>query len=127
MRIRKFKKQLFDAAYGSFLFCGLVSTLIGLASYVPMDTGTAGAIGLIILIPLSIVGIGAMILGLILSFLLRSHNPLVVLSILSIAFIIEVVSEAGSPSFYNSVILIYGVLAIGIPSWWFIVKRKDFW
>jgi len=120
------KKGKLRVAYGCFLFSGSIFALIGLISFIPMNTGTAGGIGLIFLVPLSIVAVVAICCGLILSYWLRPHVPLTVLSIASLVFIAEVISEAGPPLLYNSISIIYGTTSIGIPLWWFSCKHNRF-
>jgi hypothetical protein len=115
-----------NIAYGSFLFCGVVVLLTAIISLIPMSAGTAGGIGFLVLIPLSVLSITALLIGIWYAVRLRHNIPLIMLAILSILFVVEVITEFGSPLFYNSVNWIYGLIAIFLPLWWFFIKRKDY-
>jgi hypothetical protein len=126
MNNRHTKLKSYDIAYSSFLICGVVVLLTAITSLIPMSTGTAGSIGFLILIPLSIISAIALLVGLLYAIRLRQHMPLTVLAILSVLFVVEVISEFGPSLFYNSVNWIYGSIAIFMPLWWFFIKRKDY-
>ena len=93
-------------------------------SYLPMDTGTAGGLGFLALIPLFMASLGAMVVGMIYTVRLFNHWPLSILSVLSILFMAEFFTEYGSPTFYNLVPIVYGVIACIFAFAWFGVFRK---
>ena len=94
-------------AYGSFLFCGLLALAVGILDLVPMNDGTAAGIGFFLLIPLTLVAIGLMLVGMVLSIRLWRDWPLPFLSVLLILVFVAsntIVSEATSS-------LVYGLFA----------------
>lgn len=115
----------YDGAYGCFLFCGVVALVIGGASFIPMDTGTAGVLGIMVAVPLFLASLVAMIVGIGCTIIrLYNHWPLVVLSLLSALFITEVFTEYGSVNLYNLAPIFYGVSACGFSLAWFLILRK---
>ncbi len=114
----------YDVAYGCFLFCGVAVLLISELSFIPMDDGTAGGLGFLVFIPLSLVALVAMAVGIGYTIRLYNHWPLVVLSLLSVLFIAEVVTEYGSAKLYNAVPILYGLSASGFSLAWFLILRK---
>lgn len=115
----------YDIAYGCFFFCGVVDLLISTLSVIPMDTGDAGGLGFLVLIPLSIASLVTVVVGISYTIRFRKHWPLVVLSLMSVLFVTEAVTEYGSAKFYNAVSIIYGVTTCGISLVWFLVLRKQ--
>jgi hypothetical protein len=115
----------YDVAYGCFFFCGVVALLISTISVIPMDTGTSGGLGFMVLIPLSIASLVAMVIGISYTIRFRQHRPLVVLSLFSVLFVAEVVTEYGSVKFYNAVSTLYGLTTCGFSLAWFFVLRKQ--
>jgi hypothetical protein len=124
METSKSNIRNYDIAYACFTFCGGVALFIGVLSFVPMGTGTAGGIGILIMVPLSIASIGAMIAGLVYTVILFKHWPFVLLSLLSLLFIAEVVTEFGPVVFYNLVPVIYGIITSIFGFLWFTAGRK---
>ena len=116
----------YDIAYGSFLFCGVVVFLIAITSLIPMSSGTAGGIGFLIFVPLSVVTIVVLFIGLWHTVVLQKQMALTVLAVMSVLFVVETMTEFGSPYFYNSVNWIYGSIAILLPLRWFFIKRNDY-
>lgn len=114
----------YDLAYGCFLFCGLVVLFLGILSFIPMDDGIAGGLGFLVFIPLSMASLVAMVVGIGFSIRFYHHWPLVVLSLLSVLFIAEVVTEYGPAMLYNAVPILYGISACGFSLAWFLVLRK---
>jgi hypothetical protein len=119
-------KRKYDIAYGSFAFVGVTSLIVGLLSFVPMDTATAGGLGFLVLIPLSIISLAAILVGFVYTIILFRHRRLIILSLLSILFLIEAVAEYGSPLFYSFVPLLYGLIVCAFSFAWFFVRRKRF-
>ena len=114
-----------DLGYGAYLFCGLATLLISIASYIPMDNGTSGVLGLLFFVPLVIATAGAMAVGLIQTLKNYKHWPLVVISVLSVLLVMEIMTEFGPVWFYNSVPLIYGTVTCLLSIAWFTVIRKE--
>ena len=52
-----------DIAYACFIPPGIVHLIAGVSHFIPMDSGTAGGIGFLILIPLTIAAIVAVPIG----------------------------------------------------------------
>ena len=92
-------RQKYDIAYGCFLFCGVVALSISCLSFIPMDTGIAGGLGFLVVIPLSMASLVAMVIGIGYTIRLYHHWPLVALSLLSVLFVAELVAEYGSIKF----------------------------
>ena len=118
------KITIYDIAYGAFLFCGVSALSISIINFIPMGTGTAGVLGLLFAVPVALVLIVMMATGIILTVKLYKHWQLVTLSISSILFIVELVTEAGPSGFYNLVPVIYGLITCVLTFSWFLLRRK---
>jgi len=114
----------FDIAYGSFLFCGVVALSISILSYIPMGSGTAGGLGFLVFIPLSLASLAAIVVGIVHTIKRYHHWQLVVLSVLSVMFVAEMITEYGSVMFYNLVPIVYGVCTCVFSFVWFVILRK---
>ena len=126
MSVRHPSQKSYDFAYGCFLFCGAVIFLTTVIGLIPMSTGTAGGIGFLILIPLSVVTIIVLFIGLWRVIVLQKQIALTVLAGISVLFVAEIVTEFGSPLFYNVANWTYGSIAILLPLRWFFIKRKNY-
>ena len=126
MSVRHPSQKSYDFAYGCFLFCGVVVFLTAVIGLIPMSTGTAGGIGFLILIPLSVVTIIVLFVGLWRTIVLQKQIALTVLAGISILFVAEIMTEFGSPLFYNVVNWTYGSITILLALRWFFIKRKNY-
>jgi hypothetical protein len=124
MNNQEFNTRDFDIAYGSFLFCGVVALSISVLSYIPMDSGTAGVMGFLVFIPLSLASLAAIVVGIVLAIKLYHHWQLIILSVLSVMFVAEMITEYGSVMFYNMVPIFYGVITCAFSLVWFGILRK---
>ena len=124
MKNKNLSQSEYDIAYGCFLFSGVALLLISGFSYIPMDTGSAGGLGFLVLIPLFMASLGAMVVGIVYSVRLFNHWPLSILSLLSVLFVAEFFTEYGSATFYNLVPIVYGVMTCIFTGLWFGVLRK---
>jgi predicted Na+-dependent transporter len=113
-----------DIAYGCFLAPAAVSLIAAVASAIPMDSGTAGGIGFLVLIPLAIVALVAVPIGVFYSVVFWRDGVLPLLSILTILMVAEAVTEAGSVEFYNATGLVYGILVLVLEASWFLLRRR---
>lgn len=120
-------KTTHNLAYLCFLPPALLGTLSGLSTIIPMDTGTAGGVGFLILIPLALVALASVPSGVILSLRFRGDYALLILSFLTILFVLEMFIEAGSVKFYNIVSLIYGITVISVLVSWFLFRSKQYY
>jgi len=126
MSVRHPGIKSYDFTYGCFLFCGVIVLLTAVISLIPMNTGTAGGIGFFVLIPLSVVTIIVLFIGLWRALILQKQIALTVLAGISVLFVAEIMTEFGSPLFYNIVNWTYGSIAILLPLRWFFIKRKNY-
>lgn len=117
-------RQQYDIAYGCFLFIGVVLLFISILSFIPMGNGVAGGLGFLVMIPLAIASLMAMVVGIGYSARLYHHWPLVFLSLLSILFVAEMVTEYGPVAFYNMVPVLYGASTCAFSLVWFLILRK---
>jgi hypothetical protein len=113
----------YDLAYGCFLFCGASALVVGIMSSIPMNSGAAGVLGFLVAIPLAVASIAALVVGIVLSLLLWRHWPLLLLTGMTILFVTEVVTEAGTTAFYNAAPFLYGIGSLAICGIWFFVVR----
>ncbi len=113
-----------DIAYVCFIPPGLVSLVAALARAIPMSSGTAGGIGFLVLIPLSLLALISIPIGIYLSIVLRRDVMLPLLSVLTILMLAEVVTEAGTVAFYNASSKIYGLLNLFCQATWFLFRRR---
>lgn len=117
------KRREYDVAYACFMLCGLTALITSLVSMIPTDTGTAGAIGFLVLVPLALASIAALGCGIVMTVRLWRHTPLIALSAMSLLVVAEVATEYGSTAFYNTVPIVYGVGVIAISALWFFKLR----
>ena len=87
----------------------MFALFIGSLNFISMDDGTAGVLGFLVLIPLSMASLVAMVVGFGYTIRLYNHWPLVVLSLLSVLSMAEMVTEYGSVKLYNAVPILYGL------------------
>src|SRR5207247_4300290 len=113
-----------DAAYGCFVPPGACSLIAGLGSAISMDSGTAGGIGFLVLISLALITLVSVPFGIYFSIVLRRDVVLPLLSVLTILMIVEIVTEAGSVTFYNATGLVYGLLVLVLEASWFLLRRR---
>jgi hypothetical protein len=113
-----------DIAYACFLAPGVVSLIASMAPYVPMDTGTAGGIGFLVLIPLSMVALATVPIGVFYSIMFWRDAALPILSILTILMLAQVIAEAGPVTPRNVMGLVYGVIVLILEASWFLVRRR---
>ena len=85
----------------------------------PMDSGTAGFIGLVVAVPLTGFAAGAMVLGILLSLPNWRHWPLPVLSLMSVLLVAGTVADYGSVTRQNAAPVVYGAVSAGTSSIWF--------
>jgi hypothetical protein len=118
----------YDLAYGSFLCCGVSSLVISsleasnLAS--KLDSGSAGALGFLVMIPLALFLLVAAVVGIVQCVRLWRHWPLIVLGSMSILLAVVVSSDDGSTSRVNAVAIAYGIIVVAICGRWFLVLRR---
>ncbi len=119
------KPRSHDIAYTCFAFSGGVAFLMGVLSFIPMDAGVSGGIGILIGAPLSIAAIAAMIVGLLYSIIHYKHWPFIVMSIASILFILEMITELGPVAVYNISPIIYGIITSAFGILWVTRLRRN--
>ncbi|MFQ5581579.1 MAG: hypothetical protein ACE5F3_03005 [Mariprofundaceae bacterium] len=103
----------------------MTALFIGGLSFIPMDSGTAGVLGFLVLIPLSMAALVAVFVGIGYTLRLYHHWPLVAISLLSVLLMAEVVTEYGSVMFYNASPIFYGAITSAFSLVWFVVYRKQ--
>ena len=111
-------------AYLCFLPPTILSLISGLLKLIPVETGTAGGIGFLVLIPLTLLSIVSIPVGMALSVRYRRDYTLLILSFLTVLYLVEFATEAGTVKFYNSILSLYGLLNSLILVWWFLFRRK---
>lgn len=113
-----------DIAYGCFLFAGLVPLLIAVLSQIRMDTGTAGGVGLLLLVPLTIAAIVAVVIGIRHTLHQWRHWPLVVCSVFSALYLVVFLTEVGPDWFRNLLPVAYGLTMVALALRWFMSLRR---
>jgi hypothetical protein len=63
-------------------------------------------------------------MGIYFSIVLWRDPVLPALSILTILMIAEIVTEAGSVTFYNATAWVYGILVLVLDANWFLLRRR---
>ena len=105
-----------DAAYACFLVVSVASVCVTLA--------TLNENLIVVALWLVLPALPAMLIGIVLSILQWRDGLLPLLSALTIAFIIEVATEAGTTDFYNATTAMYGVVVLVIVASWFLLRRR---
>jgi hypothetical protein len=120
----------FDLAYGCFLVGGIgaliISVLIVFPLPIAIDNSTAGVVGLLVLIPLTLFWLGALSLGVVLTGLLWKDWGLVTLSGISVLFLAAAAAaaEADLVAFFSIVPAVYGLGVVAIGGLWFLKRRR---
>ena len=125
MKLVSQKLRSYDIAYGCFAFCGGAAFFIGALSFVPMGPGVAGGIGILMGGPITVAAIVAMGAGLVYTVILYQHWPFIVLSILTVLFAAEIVTEFGPVELYNLAPIIYGVITSTFGLAWAMKFRRE--
>ena len=112
-----------DLAYACFLPPVIVSLISAASTVIPMSSGVAGGIGFLVLIPLTLLALMSMPIGIYFSIVFRKDIFLPILSALTIFMVVEVITEAGSATFYNAIAWIYGISGMILIASWFLVRR----
>ncbi len=86
-----------DLAYACFLPPVIVSLIAAAGTVIPTNTGVAGGIGFLILIPLTLLAL--------------------------VSMVAKIVTEAGSVAFYNATAWVYAGLGTILEASWFLVRR----
>jgi hypothetical protein len=89
-----------------------------------MDSGIAGGIGFLVLIPLAMAALVTGLIGIFYSIVLWRDGVLPLLSVLTILMVLEIATEAGSVTFYNASGLVYGLLVLVLEASWFLLRRQ---
>lgn len=113
-----------DLAYACFLPPAFISLVSAIFTFVEVDPGTAGGIGFLVLVPLSLLSLVSIPTGIFLTVLLHREIPLLVMSVATIAMIVEFLTEAGSVGFYNAVNLVYAIVVVSLNANWFLARRR---
>jgi hypothetical protein len=119
----------FDLAYGCFLVGGIGALIInGLIAFplpIPIEPNTAGLVGLLVLISLALLWLGALSLGAVLTGLLWRDWGLATLSGLSVLFLASAAAaaEADVVAFFGIVPAVYGLSVVAIAGLWFLKRR----
>lgn len=101
--------------------------IVGVMGAIPMGSGAAGVVGFLIAIPLAVASVAALVVGIVLSLLLWRHWPLLLLAAMTILFVAEVITEAGTAALYNAAPFLYGIGSLAICGiWFFVVRGKTF-
>lgn len=117
------KRWKHDIAYACFLPPGLLSLIAAISMYFPMDTGTAGGIGFLILIPLSLLALTTVPIGVYYSVVYWRDAALVILSLGTILTMVQMFAEIGPVQLRNVLGLVYGVLVFALEVAWFLERR----
>ena len=114
----------YDLAYGCFLGCGLAALLGSLMEAVPKDAGTAALLGFLVAIPLVFASLAALVFGVVQCIRLPNRGRLVVLSAMSVVFVVALVAGQGSKGFYYAISITYGLAVVWISGAWFLILRR---
>jgi len=92
-------------------------------SVLPVDFAVRGALGFLVAVPLFLATLAAMVTGVVLGIRLRRDRALLVVSGMSLLFVVEFFTEFGSSIFYNGVVAGYGLAVVAVTGRWFLVQR----
>ncbi len=113
-----------DTAYVCFLFSGSTALAIRGLGALPLDTGTAGGIGFLVVLPLfgaALIAVGG---GVVLTVIHHDDWGLGLLALLSAAYLVQFFAEWGSPAVQSMVPLAYGVVVVAVCGTWFLHRRR---
>ncbi len=109
-----------DGAFGCFLIAGVISLVLGAVNITVSDPNTLAALGFFIAIPLTMLALLLMALALLYTIFVHHHKLLMLLSAITLLFLIEMAGEYGPAFFYNATPVIYGVATIALSLFWFV-------
>lgn len=108
----------YDVAYGAFGFAGAAQLVVAGVSALPLDTGTAGGIGLLIVLPLYALAVAAMGAGLVLAVRLRDERRLCALGGLAVLVLLNFVADPLPAGLASIPPVVYGLFAVGWAIGW---------
>ncbi|MBX3703643.1 MAG: hypothetical protein KF822_07710 [Steroidobacteraceae bacterium] len=111
-------------AYACFLPPGIAAFVAALPAVIPMGTGTAGGIGFLVLIPLALLSLASIPYGLYLAFRLRRDAWLPALAAATVAMLVVMFTEPGTPRQQNLFFGGYGAFALVAVAGWFLWRRR---
>lgn len=112
-----------DRAYACFLGPVLLVLFTVVLSRIPMGTGTAGGVGLLLLVPLALLSLVTLLPGIYLAFRCRSDRALVVLAACALAAVIVLFADVGVPGLRHGLGFALAVIAMLIELYWFCLAR----
>jgi hypothetical protein len=118
------RRRAHDLTYACFLPLGLVGLVSGVASLLPLDSGTAGGIGLLLLVPLALMSMVTAPIGVYRTLGFRHDAALWTLSLITVLMVVQLFAELGPVQVQNLVWLGYGVLVFLLQASWFLVRRR---
>lgn len=117
---------LHGLAYACFLPPGFAAFVSALPAAIPMGTGTAGGIGFLVLIPLALLSLASIPYGLYLALRFRSDFVLFAVAAATVAMLVVMFTEPGTPRQQNLFFAAYGALVLAAAASWFMWRRKRF-
>ncbi len=113
-----------DLAYACFLVPLALSAVIAIGTFAPIDDATAAGLGLAVAVPLALAALIAVPVGIGFSVVLWRDGILPCLSVLTVLWIVEVITQAGSVAFYNATTgPIYASFVLVLEASWFLWRR----
>ena len=113
-----------DRAYLSFIPPAILGFALFVANMVPMGTGTAGGVGFLVLIPLSLLSLMTVPRGIWHALSFFRDRWLVVLALATVLVVVAVFADFDSPAVTNLLIGTYSLYAVMCIGSWFLFRRR---
>ena len=114
------RRREYDFAYGCFLVCGLAALFGSLIEIVPKEDGAAALLGFYVALPLVLASFAALVGGIVQCIRLPKRERLVIMSIMSLLFLVALFTDHGSVT----ISVLYGLGVGWMSGEWFVVTRK---
>lgn len=125
IRITVIDRARQDRAYLCFLPSGLLAVAAGIAASTPMDTGTAGGVGYLVLLPLVLFVLVFAPRGIFLAIMLRRDYMFLMLSVLTVLWVVAMLAEFGPEMVRSAGSIIYGCMVYLLVATWFVRTRRQ--
>ena len=127
-QLKTVSRRATGTAYWLFLVAGIGPLATGIANFVPMSTGTAGGVGFLLLVPLTLISFAAMVAGIIRTARLGKPSSLIALSVLSFLYVAAFFTTDSDllPVWLTRMLpLVLGLSMVGIAIYGLGTRRKQ--
>lgn len=114
----------YDRAYAAFAAAGVLALAVRGLSMLPLGTGAAGGVGILVALPLFLLGATALIAGIAWTYAARDDRVLLLLAGLGLLYLGNVMLEFVPLPYANAIPVVFGLVAVVGAAAWFTGRRR---